>query len=586
MASNRLSALDVSFLDVETASAHMHVGWAAAFDPPEEGPAPSFEQFRDHIGRRLHRAPRYRQRLAGVPLGVARPLWVDDDDFDITHHVRPAEGTTLPELAGSVLSTPLGRDRPLWELWIADKLDDGRIGVVGKAHHCMVDGIAAVELAQVLLDLEPDSPPEPVDEWEPAASPGSARRLVDGVVDRTRDQLALAGSAARLAVSPAEVASGVNRASRALLSSLAPATPLDALNGSISPYRALATLARPLDELRAIKRAYGCTVNDVVLAASSGGVRRHLERHGETPARLKAMVPVNVRAGGAAGELGNRISFIFLELPCDEPSPEWRLRDISHATKRAKATGEPAGATTVLDLAAAAPSALQRAMSRLVASPRTFNVVVSNIPGPPEPMWMLGCRLRETYPVVPLADRHALSIGFTTVADGAFFGIYADRDAAPDAELLRDDIGEALDELARLAPTKPQRRPCPWPDLGLGGLRDAAAARHGDLAGADQLDQAERADHVLEGLDLVVGAGDLHGHAALRHVHGLAAEDLGELHHLGAGVAVLARDLEQRQLAGHRLLGLEVADLDHVDELVQLLRHLVDRVRGAVDASA
>ena len=155
MASNRLSALDVSFLDVETASAHMHVGWAAAFDPPDEGPAPSFEQFRDHIGRRLHRAPRYRQRLAGVPLGVARPVWVDDDLFDITRHVRRADGANLAEVAGSVLSTPLGRDRPLWELWIADRLDDGRIGVIGKAHHCMVDGIAAVELAAVLLDPAP-----------------------------------------------------------------------------------------------------------------------------------------------------------------------------------------------------------------------------------------------------------------------------------------------------------------------------------------------------------------------------------------------------------------------------------------------
>jgi diacylglycerol O-acyltransferase len=461
MAPNRLSALDVSFLDVETASAHMHVGWAAVFDPPDDAPAPSFEQFRDHIGRRLHRAPRYRQRLAGVPLGVARPVWVDDDRFDITRHVRPADGASLVELAGSVLSTPLGRDRPLWELWIADKLDDGRIGVVGKAHHCMVDGIAAVELAAVLLDPEPDSPPEPRDEWEPVESPGPARRLVDGVVDRARDQLALAGSAARLLASPGAVATGAHRAGRALLSSLAPASPLAALNGPISPYRALATLGRPLDELRAIKHAYGCTVNDVVLAVSCGGVRRYLERHGEAPARLKAMVPVNVRASGAAGEFGNRISFIFLELPCDEPGPELRLRDISHATKRAKASGEPAGATTVLDLAAAAPSAVQRAMSRLVASPRTFNVVVSNIPGPREPLWMLGCRLRETYPVVPLADRHALSIGFTTVAGGAFFGIYADRDAAPDAELLKDDIGDALDELAKVAPASPEQEAVP-----------------------------------------------------------------------------------------------------------------------------
>jgi diacylglycerol O-acyltransferase / wax synthase len=461
MAPNRLSALDVSFLDVETASAHMHVGWAAAFDPPDEGPAPSFEQLRDHIGRRLHRAPRYRQRLAGVPLGVARPVWVDDDRFDITRHVRRADRADLAELAGAVLSTPLGRERPLWELWVADRLDDGRIGVVAKAHHCMVDGIAAVELATVLLDPEPQWPSDPPAQWEPAEPPGQAKLLVDGLVARARDQLALAGSAARLVGSPGKLAAGAQRAAGALVNSLVPASPLDALNGPISPYRALATLGRPLDELRAIKRAYGCTLNDVVLAASCGGVRRHLERHGERPTRLKAMVPVNVRDADAAGELGNRISFIFLELPCDEPGAEQRLRRISGATKHAKTSGEPAGAATVLDIAASAPSVLQRAMSRLVASPRTFNVVVSNIPGPRAPVWMLGCRLREAYPIVPLADRHALSIGFTSVAGGAFFGIYADRDAAPDAELLAGDIGDALDELRELAPARSKRRPQP-----------------------------------------------------------------------------------------------------------------------------
>jgi diacylglycerol O-acyltransferase len=216
-----------------------------------------------------------------------------------------------------------------------------------------------------------------------------------------------------------------------------------------------------MDELRAIKRDLGCTLNDVVLAASCGGVRRHLERHGEQPARLKAMVPVNVRDQGGADELGNRISFIFLELPCEEPAAEQRLRSISRATTHAKASGEPAGATTVLDLAAAAPSVLQRAMSRLVASPRTFNVVVSNIPGPQMPVWMLGCRLAEAYPIVPLADRHALSIGFTSVDRGAFFGIYADRDAGPDAELLAADIGDELDELRELTPARSRREAAP-----------------------------------------------------------------------------------------------------------------------------
>jgi diacylglycerol O-acyltransferase len=461
MASNRLSALDASFLDVETASAHMHVGWAAAFDPPDERPAPSFEQFRDHIARRLHRAPRYRQRLESVPLGVARPVWVDDDRFDITRHVRPAAPASLDELAGSVLSTPLSREQPLWELWIADRLDDGRIGVVCKAHHCMVDGIAAVELATVLLDMEPERPPDPPDDWMPAEAPGQARRLVDGLVDTARSQLALAGSAAGLLSSPRKLASGARRAVGALTNSLTPASPLDVLNRPISPYRALATLSRSMDELRAIKSGYGCTINDVVLAASTGGVRRHLERHGERPARIKAMVPVNVRGDDADGDFGNRISFIFVELPCSEPGAQERLRAVTRATERAKTTGEPAGATTVLDLAAAAPSVLQRAMSRLVASPRTFNVVVSNIPGPQLPMWMLGCRLREAYPIVPLADRHALSVGFTSVDGGAFFGIYADRDAGPDAELLARDIGDELDELRELAPARLGRRPEP-----------------------------------------------------------------------------------------------------------------------------
>jgi diacylglycerol O-acyltransferase / wax synthase len=461
MAPNRLSALDASFLDVETASAHMHVGWAAAFDPPGDRAAPSFEQLRDHIGRRLHRAPRYRQRLEAVPLGMARPVWVDDDRFDITRHVRPAESTSLGALAGSVLSTPLGRERPLWELWIADRLDDGRLGVVGKAHHCMVDGIAAVELATVLLDPEPDCPPDPPDDWQPAGPPGQAQRFVNGLVDTARDQLALAGSAAGLLGSPRRLASGAHRAAGALLGSLVPASPLDVLNGPISPYRMLATLGRPMNELRAIKGDYGCTINDVVLAASCGGVRRHLERTGERPARFKAMVPVNVRDEEAADELGNRISFIFLELPCDEPDAERRLRYISRATNRAKTSGVPAGATTVLDVAAAAPSVIQRALSRLVASPRTFNVVVSNIPGPQMPVWMLGCRLREAYPVVPLADRHALSIGFTSVDGGAFFGIYADRDSAPDAELLARDIGDELDELRELAPAGPRREAAP-----------------------------------------------------------------------------------------------------------------------------
>jgi WS/DGAT/MGAT family acyltransferase len=451
VALDRLTALDASFLDVETTSAHMHVGWAAVFDPPEDRPAPTFQELRDHVASRLPRAPRYRQRLAKVPLGLARPVWVDDDRFDVGRHLKRSRNGDLAELAGTVMSTPLGRSRPLWEMWIADRLDDGRIGIVGKAHHCMVDGIAAVELAALLLDPTPQPPPAEPDDWSPAPAPGARRLVVEGLVDRTFEQLAAAGSYARAATSPARAFEGVQRTSRALAHSLSPARPIGALNDPISPYRSLSTHARSLDELRSVKREFGATVNDVVLAAAAGGVRRFLERRGEAAPRVKAMVPVNVRSRGAAGELGNRISFLFMELPCDEPDPRRRLRQLALTTAEAKAAREPEGATTVLDLAARAPSPVQRAVSRLVASPRTFNVVVSNIPGPPEPLYMLGCRLREAYPVVPLADRHALSIGFTSIAGGAFFGVYADRDSIPDADRLADDIGEALDELLALA---------------------------------------------------------------------------------------------------------------------------------------
>jgi diacylglycerol O-acyltransferase / wax synthase len=451
MAADRLTSLDASFLDVETASAHMHVGWAASFAPPPSAPAPSFEQLHDHIVRRLTRAPRYRQRIANVPLGVNRPVWVDDEEFDIDRHLRRAPNGDLAELADTVLSTPLARDRPLWELWIADRLEGGGLGLVGKAHHCMVDGIAAVELAGLLLDPEPESPPDDPERWTPSPTPGAARRLVDGVVDRIGDQLRLVTAPARIAGSPRRAAAFARRAGQALVSSLTPTAPAGVLNDRLSPYRRLATLRRTLDELKLVKRAFGTTVNDVVLAVSAGALAGYLDERGQEPRRLKTMVPVNVRDNGGATRLGNRISFLFMELPCDEPDPARRLLEIHAATRERKERGEPEGSDAVLDLVSYAPSAFQRALSRVVASPRTSNLVVSNIPGPQQPLYMLGCELVDAYPVVPLADRHTLSIGFTTVAGRACFGLYADRDALPDADVLAAHVDVAVEELLELS---------------------------------------------------------------------------------------------------------------------------------------
>jgi diacylglycerol O-acyltransferase len=463
----RLSALDASFLAAESPVAHMHVGWGAVFEPPAEGLPPSFAELREHVAARLGRAARYRQRLAPVPFGVHDPVWVDDDAFDIEHHVLRSDAPSLAGLMEVAMSSQLERSRPLWELWVAERLADGRIGIAGKAHHCMVDGLAAVELAALMLDPGPEPPPPERDAWRPAPAPSPAALLVRARVDRVGAELDVVRLPVRVLRSPArrvaEFAVGARRVGLALSHSFGSRAPVSRFDASSSPLRRLGTVSRPLEDLRRIKARHRTTINDVVLAVCAGGVRSYLQQHGDPPIRLKAMVPVSVRAAGAGSELGNRISFTFLELPCDEVDPVRRLRKINRVTTQRKRSGEPLGADTVLGLVAHAPRFVQHATVRLVASPRVFNLVVSNIPGPTQPLYMRGCRLVEAYPVVPLAERHALSIGVTTIAGRACFGLYADRKALPDVDLLARDLDDAIDEL--LAPGADGHRPGRRPPL-------------------------------------------------------------------------------------------------------------------------
>ena len=464
MTAKRLSPLDASFLAVETPTAHMHVGWAAVFEPPADGVRPSFEQLREHIAGRLPRAPRYRQMLRSVPFGINAPVWVDDLDFDVSHHVLPAQSDRLSEVVEECMSKPLPHHRPLWQVWIADRLDDGRIGLVGKVHHCMVDGIAAVELGTLLLDPDPVAPPPERDAWAPEAPPSNSKLLGRGLLDLARSQLDLAALPARAAGSPRRalgLASRARRAGAALLDAARPAPATPQLNPPISSLRRLGLLARPVDDLARIKGAFGVKLNDVLLAASAGGVRAFLRKRGEVPSRLKTMVPVNVRGSGEADQLGNRISFMFVDLPCDEPDPSRRLREIHAATSDRKRAGRPEGADDVVRSLGFAPSPLQGVVSRLIASPRTFNLTVSNIPGPPEPLYMLGCPLAEAYPIVPIPERHALSIGVTTVGEGAFWGLYADPKSLPEIDGLAGEIDLAIDELAELSPVNGEREPIP-----------------------------------------------------------------------------------------------------------------------------
>lgn len=453
MARTRLSALDASFLSVESSTAPMHVGWVALFGAPEGRSLPSFKQLREHIEPRLARAPRYRQKLAPVPFNLHAPEWVDDESFCVDRHVYWAPGP-LGALVDEVMSTPLRRDRPLWEMWICRDAEERRLALIGKAHHCMVDGLAAVELGSLLLDPTPE-PAAGGDEekgWNAAPIPGAQLLLARGVRDLLAEQLGLLSLPLRTIRSPLgstrEAAAGALRVTRALTGALREA-PASTLNRPLSSLRTLAWTERPLAELREIKQAYGTTLNDVMLAAVASGVRSHLLRRGERPVALKAMVPVSVRS--TEDVLGNHISFVFAELPCEEPDPVGRLYRVHAAMSTRKRNGEPQGADLALKAAAHTLPVVQQTISRLLASPRTFNLVASNIPGPAVSLYMLGCPLRSIYPVVPLADRHAVSVGMTTIHENACFGIYADPEALPDADRMARDIDAAIAELASRA---------------------------------------------------------------------------------------------------------------------------------------
>jgi WS/DGAT/MGAT family acyltransferase len=451
MSAERLSALDASFLAVERPTAPMHVGWVARFDTPEDGPSPTFDDLATHIAGRLHDAPRYRQRLADVPLEVHDPVWVDDHEFDPGDHLFDAGPRTLEELIDEVFSTPLARDRPLWEMWLKTDEPDGSIVLVGKAHHCMVDGIAALQLANLLLDREPGDWDGPAPNgWAPVPAPSPTERLTKAFADRAEDGAALALAPFKLAGSPRKllgVPAATRRGMRTLAHTVLPPARTSMLNQPGSPDRHLERVSRPLDDLRGVRRRYGVSLNDTFLAACAGALRRFALRRGEEPRPLKAMVPVNVRSGDDSEGTGNRISFLFVELPCDQPDPLVRLMTVHRATAQRKRDGEAADTDAALQALALMPKTVQRALAEAVAHPRLFNLVVSNLPGPALPLYLRGCRLRELHPAVPLAQRHALSIGVATVAGRACFGLYADKAILPDADVLAADLDASIDEL-------------------------------------------------------------------------------------------------------------------------------------------
>ena len=457
MTHGRLSALDGSFLAVETPVAHMHVGWVAVLAPDASGALPSFQRVREHIQLRLARAPRYRQKLAPVPFGLQAPEWVDDPGFCVDRHVYRAGGP-LPDVVDEIMSIPLRRDRPLWEIWACEDQRNRQLALVGKAHHCIVDGTGAVELGTLLLDPTSEPPAYEPDGWRARPEPNGLSLLANGARDLVVEQVGLLRSAVQATLAPSRTASRLSRdaprVTRVLAHALGAAPP-SPLGRPLTARRSLAWRDRPLNDLRTIKRAHATTVNDVLLAAVAGATRALFLRRGEQPVALKAMVPVSVVDDSEP--LGNHISVVFAELPCEHHDPVERLARVHALMDKRKQDHEPEGARLVLGAAQRAPGVIQHAISRVLASPRTFNLVVSNIPGPTQPLYMLGCPLQAAYPVVPLADHHTLSVGMTTVNDRACFGLYTDPTAIDDAQALLDAIDAEIDALLASAQTRGRR---------------------------------------------------------------------------------------------------------------------------------
>ncbi len=465
MVRDRLSALDTSFLHLETGGAHMHVASILVF----AGVAPTHEEFLAGVEPRLHLVPRYRQRLAHVPLGQGRPVWVDDPHFNIAYHVRhaalPAPGgeRELRNLAGRLFAQPLDRTKPLWEMVLVERIQDEdgerRFAVIAKTHHALVDGVSGVDIMSIVFDLAPDAGPPPVPEspWVPRPAPTASELLAEALLERVtvpreaaRGLRALTRAPREVAGRAAETLTGLGSLAFSGTGSPAPPTPL---NVEIGPHRRYTWVDTDLATFKAIKTALGATLNDVVLASVSLALGRFLRERGELTEQLEltAMVPVSVRADAQRGALGNRVAAMWAPLPVGVEDPAEVVAIVHDAMQGLKESGQAVGAATLTALADFAPPTIMTQAARLQARQRYFNVVVTNVPGPQLPLYMLGRRLERFYPVVPLARMQALGIAVMSYDGQLGYGLLADYDALPDLESLAGHLRDAIGDLARAA---------------------------------------------------------------------------------------------------------------------------------------
>jgi diacylglycerol O-acyltransferase / wax synthase len=455
VADDRLSALDASFLHLEDASAHMHVASVMLFD----GDPPSHEELVAAVERRLHLVPRYRQRLAPVPLGQGRPKWVDDPHLNLEYHVRatalPTPGTEeqLRALAGRVFSQPLDRDKPLWELWLAEGLEGGRFALLSKTHHALVDGIQGLDLVTVLFDSspEPSVPADPGRGWLPRPVPSPAQLLGEALVERTSPR-EVSRTARALLRAPRGLAAGVrDRAVAAGALSWAgvkPAPP-SPYNRPISPHRRFSWVRASLGDFKAIKDSLGGTVNDVVVATVAGALGRHLRRRGirTDEMELQGLIPLSVEHE----ENGSRVEAIHAPLPVWCQDPVDRLELVHEELKDLKEEGGAVGAEVISEMGGFAAATIMGQAARAFARRRYFNVVVTNVPGPQNPLYLLGRELVDCFPMIPLARNQGLGVAILSYNRRLNFGLVGDYDVMFDLQDFAEDVMLSLGELAEAA---------------------------------------------------------------------------------------------------------------------------------------
>ena len=456
---DRLTSIDASFLTNESSNAHMHVGAILIF----EGPPPVYNDFLDHVRSRLHLVPRFRQKLAFPPVETGRPFWVDDPNFNLAYHVRhsalPAPGSEeqLRNIAGRLFSQGLDRSKPLWELWLIQGLERNRFAIVTKTHHALVDGVAGVDIATVLFDLKPvPEPIEPDRDWVPQPPPSSAELAARGLVELSEAPFKLGRRVLRAATHPARTADRVAEAGEALaevawnFTNPAPDLPL---NTEIGSHRRFAWSRAELADYKKIKDALGGTVNDVVLTVVSGALRSWLRSRGikTEGLELRALVPVSIRAEDEHGQLGNRIAAMRAPLPVYIEDPVKRLDAVRRGMGGVKESKQALGAEVISRFNDFAPPTLLAQASRINFSTRLFNLIVTNVPGPQIPLYVLGRELQDVFPVAFLPENHALAIAIMSYNGGIDFGLLGDYDGMEDIEMLATGLTESLNDLRAAA---------------------------------------------------------------------------------------------------------------------------------------